>query len=806
MFADVIVDVDAPGLSHAFTYRVPNELLDAAVPGACVAVPFAGRELVGYILKTFTEAPDLKKIKDLSSVIEDACALTPELINLAAWVSGHYAAPLSHSVRAIIPEAMSAIVCQVVHLTAPANVSQASPAQIKFVRVLEEMGGRADQGILKARCGIDKFAVTLRQLKNRGAVNITRTLEMPKVRPLTVQGLQITDPDDIPDADLSRAPKQAAILKELAKSGGAVRRSDLLAKTGSSSSPARTLVEKGLAEMVQIRVRRKPFKDRPVEAYKEFTLTRNQEDALAVIREGLESGAPQTTLLWGVTGSGKTEVYLRSIAHVLSAGGCAISLCPEISLTAHLMDAYRARFGESVAILHSKLSAGERYDEWRRIESGDARVVLGPRSAIFAPVHNLKLVIVDEEHEPSYKQDHSPRYNARLAAEERARAEGASVILGSATPSLETFYRASQKEIRLAVLDSRVDNRPMPRVQVVDLREEWAQGRKNIFSRELHTAIEDRLSKGEQTILFVNRRGYSSFLLCRTCGYTPRCENCDVSLSYHAITRTLCCHHCNESHPAPDTCPSCGGPHIRRFGTGTERVEEEVQKLFPDASVIRMDSDTTSRKGSHARLLDQFREGRASILVGTQMVAKGLDFPNVTLVGVISADTALNLPDFRAAERTFQLLTQVSGRAGRGTIPGDVIVQTFSPENFAICAAAKQDYMEFYNQEIANRRELFYPPFSRLINVISADPVGEYARDRLAAFAKSVREKASGPLKMLGPSPAPITRLKGLYRWHLLIKDDESFTLREIIRDVYEGMPPQSRTGLIIDVDPISML
>jgi primosomal protein N' (replication factor Y) len=761
---------------------------------------------VGYILKTSEEAPDIKGIKDISAVIPDACPLTPELMSLASWVSTHYTSPLSHSVRAIVPEAMSATVCSVVRLAAAENASNVSPAQLKIVRILGEMGGEADTDILKARCNTDKFAATVRQLKNRGAVDVTRILEMPKVRPLTVQGLQITDPDDIPDADLSRAPKQSAILKELAKSGGAVRRAELLAKAGSSSGPARTLVEKGLAEKVRIRVRRKPFKDRPIEAPREFTLTRGQEDALAVILEGLESGTPQTTLIWGVTGSGKTEIYLRSIAHVLEAGGRAISLCPEISLTAHLMDAYRARFGDSVAILHSKLSVGERYDEWRRIESGEASVVLGPRSAIFAPVRNLKLIIVDEEHEPSYKQDHSPRYNARLAAEARARAEGASVVLGSATPSLETFCRASSGEIRLATLRSRVDDRPMPRVQVVDLREEWAQGRKNIFSRELQEAMEDRLAKGEQTILFVNRRGYSSFLLCRTCGYTPKCENCDVSLSYHAGTRTLQCHHCNESHPAPTACPSCGGPHIRGFGTGTERVEEEVLKLFPDVPVIRMDSDTTSRKGAHARLLDEFKEGRASILVGTQMVAKGLDFPNVTLVGVISADTALNLPDFRAAERTFQLLTQVSGRAGRGTIPGDVVVQTFAPDNFAIRAAAKQDYMEFYNQEIANRQELFYPPFSRLISVISADPVNDYARDRLAAFAESVREKSSGVIKMLGPSPAPITRLKGLYRWHLLIKDDETFALRDMVRDVYEGIPPQSRTGLVIDVDPISML
>jgi primosomal protein N' (replication factor Y) (superfamily II helicase) len=417
------------------------------------------------------------------------------------------------------------------------------------------------------------------------------------------------------------------------------------------------------------------------------------------------------------------------------------------------------------------------------------------------------MIVVDEEHEPSYKQEHSPRYNARLAAERRAGSEGASVILGSATPSIETFYRASSGDIRLAVMDKRIDDRPLPSVRSIDLRDEFERGQRNIFSEPLREAIADRIAKREQVILFVNRRGYASFILCRACGYTARCPNCAVSLTYHIAPRILRCHHCNESRRAPDVCPKCGSPHIRQFGIGTERVEEEVRKLFPDASVARMDSDTTRRKNAHARILNAVRDGSVDILVGTQMVAKGLDFPNVTLVGVISADTILNLPDFRAAERTFQLLTQVSGRAGRGGIPGEVIVQSFSPDHYAIRAAARQDYLSFYGQEIAYRRELSYPPYSRLVNVVSSDPVDGYAESRLSEFARGIGERVPADLvDMVGPAPAPISRLKGQYRWHLMLRDRGSGDIQKPIMEALDSMPSAARTGLSIDVDPLTML
>ena len=792
MYAGVIVDADAPGLSQPFTYRVPEELERAVFVGACVAVPFGSRELVGYIAELTETAPPLDEIKDLLSVIHDSCALNKPLLHLARWISDYYLAPLAYSAKAIVPEVMTANVSSTVLLLDPALASPASPNQQRLVEVLADLGGKSDSDILKARSRIEKFAPTLRQLKSRGAIEVIRSLELPKARPRLVRGLELSD-DEFPVDQLeSHAPKQAAIMKELSKADGAVRQSELLRKVGSSTSPARALVDKGLVEKTDLRVRRRAF-DAPETVSQPLTPTEDQERALEIIRSS------PVTLLYGVTGSGKTEVYLQSIARELEQGKGCIALVPEISLTTHLMGAYISRFGDEVAILHSRLSVGERHDEWRRIESGEARVVLGPRSAVFAPVRNLGLIVVDEEHEPSYKQDNSPRYNARTTAEERARNEGAGIILGSATPSVESFRRAQSGEIALARLDKRIDDRPMPTVELVDLREEFEQGRRSFFSDQLKAAVEDRLSKREQIILFVNRRGYASFILCRTCGYTAKCNNCAVSLTYHSGPKELRCHHCDASRPAPTTCPNCGGPHIRQFGVGTEKVELEARELFPGASIIRMDSDTTRRKGSHARLLNTFREGKADIMVGTQMIAKGLDFPNVSLVGVISADTSLHLPDFNSAERTFQLLTQVSGRAGRGDIPGEVIVQSFSPEHYAIQAAANHDYEGFYRQEIVFREELSYPPFSRLINIVSTDPVDGYAESRLREWVSRLDLPVG--VEILGPAECPLSKLKGLYRWHVVLKDRSGNTE---LKSIVGASAPLS--GLTFDVDPLSML
>jgi len=804
--------MDVPGLSRPFTYRVPQELEEEVQAGVCVAVPFGGREMVGYVIELTASANGIEQVKDIHAVIKDACVLNPPLLHLAGWISDYYSASLSSAARAIVPEVMSATVTSTIRVVNPAAVHPSSPAQKKLVSTLCDMGGEADADILKVKCGVEKFNPTLRQLKNRGAIEIARILELPKAKPLIVKGLQIVDGEDTSEFDgvAVRAPRQAELIRELAKSQSPVRQSELLKRLGTSTSPVKALIDKGFAEKVDMQVRRRPYESREITDSPKFELSRDQQNAVDVIGEGFDAQSTQTTLVYGVTGSGKTEVYLQSIQRVIDEGKSCIALVPEISLTVHLMDAYRARFGDRMAILHSKLSVGERHDEWRRIESGEARVVLGARSAVFAPISNLGLVVVDEEHEPSYKQDHSPRYSARKVAEERAEFEEASVILGSATPSIETFHRASSGEIRLAVMGKRIDDRPMPTVSAIDLREEFAEGRRNIFSEQLQEGIAERLRRGEQTILFVNRRGYASSLLCRACGHTPKCDNCEVSLAYHSARKTLRCHHCDEQHPAPTVCPNCGSPHIRQFGIGTEKVEEEVRKLFPESNVIRMDADTTRRKNAHSLLLDTFREGRADILVGTQMVAKGLDFPNVTLVGVVSADVSLHLPDFRAAERTFQLLTQVSGRSGRGNLPGETIIQSFSPDHYAIRASMRHDYLGFYGQEVNYRREVGYPPFTQLINIVSSDPVDGYSEERLHEIRRSIEERMpTGSVALLGPAPAPLSKLRGFYRSHLVLKITEFEMRREImtiLQSILSEKPSSMLQGLIVDVDPLTML
>lgn len=806
MYANVVVDAEAPGLKQTYTYRVPDELVYAVGEGTCVAVPFAGRELIGYVIELTDTAPHFDT-KAILAAIPDACSLSTPLINLAEWMSSEYVSPLGHAVRAIVPEIMSASVATTVNLLNADNVSSASPNQKKLVEALVSLGGEADPDVLKAKARLRGFGTVLRQLRERGVVEVLRILELPKAKPLTALALKITDDlDEMPIDELeSRAPKQAAILKELREAGDPVRQAEILRRTGSSTSPVKGLVEKGFAEKTKVKVRRDPFKAQVVVRSEPRTPTREQADAIEMIRDGLDAESPQTTLVYGVTGSGKTEVYLQSIVRVLEQGRTCINLVPEISLTTHLLEAYKSRFGDQVAVLHSRLSIGERHDEWRRIESGEARIVLGARSAVFAPASNLGLVVVDEEHEPSYKQDHSPRYSARAAAEERAREAEASVVLGSATPSIESFYRASYGEINLAVLSRRIEERPLPEVTLVDQRDEFEAGRRSIFSDELRVKMAERLDRKEQVILFVNRRGYASFLLCRSCGHTPRCPHCDVSLTYHAAQRRLKCHHCGDEQAAPTVCPECGGTEIRPFGLGTERVEEEVRKVFADARVLRMDSDTTGRKNAYGQMLGTFRDGKADVLVGTQMIAKGLDFHNVTLVGVVSADTMLHIPDFRSAERTFQLLTQVSGRAGRGELPGEVVVQSFSPEHYAVKAAVRQDYLGFYGQEIACRRELGYPPFSRLVNITASDPIDDTARERLERLGDLLRDAVSEYVDVIGPSPAPLARLRGLYRWHLIIRDRGMHGIQSVVSRVIE-QSGVGGAGLSLDVDPITML
>lgn len=608
--------------------------------------------------------------------------------------------------------------------------------------------------------------------------------------------------------DLSRYPKQERVWEaSLAMPG--ISKKELALAAGAGAGVIDTLVAKGLLRTEVQETRRDPY---PLTQFHPETapaLNPEQSRALEETACAISGQTPKVFLLHGITGSGKTEVYLRAIEKTMAMGRQTVVMVPEISLTPQMVSIFKSRFGDQVAVLHSRLSEGERYDEWNRIRCGLAPVVLGARSAVFAPLNNPGLFVLDEEHEPSYKQEETPRYHARDVALKLAGNNGAVVMLGSATPSLESYSRALPGgPYALLNMSSRIGNRPLPTVRIVDMRNEGQSGNVGIFSREMLEAVKDRLDRGEQIILFLNRRGYSTYVVCRDCGQVMKCPHCDISLTYHA-NGSLRCHYCNHSLAAPGVCPECGSRHVGYYGTGTQKVEEEIRMFFPGAGVLRMDGDTTSRKGSHGEILRAFREREADILLGTQMVAKGLDLPGVTLVGVINADTSLHMPDFRAAERTFQLITQVAGRAGRGELGGDVLVQTFSPEHYSIRCAAGHDYSEFFRLEMRVRKAMQYPPFVRLARILmTGSDEGE-----IQAFADKVRqlvekEVAGERIQYMGPAPAPLARVKDRYRYHIILKSQGGLALRQALTNVYNsaGFRRNRKISVVLDIDPQNLM
>ncbi|MHB1125976.1 MAG: primosomal protein N' [Bacillota bacterium] len=612
--------------------------------------------------------------------------------------------------------------------------------------------------------------------------------------------------------ELSRSPRQAELLRLLAEKDGRLIK-DLVRETGSGRGSLKTLVEKGYLRMEWEEISRSSpsgYEDSPLP-----DLLPEQSVALQQISRDFRR-CPQTLLLHGVTGSGKTEVYLRAISMAMGQGKGAIVLVPEISLTPQTAERFKARFGDQVAVLHSALSPGERYDEWRRINNGDVQVVVGARSAVFAPIKQLGIIVIDEEHETSYKQDVDPKYHTREVAWWRARYHKALLILGSATPSLESFYRAESGVYGLLRMQQRVYRRPLPKVRVVDMREELKAGNRSIFSRALQDSVSDALARECQVILFLNRRGFHSSVVCRECGLSFRCPRCDVALTLHAGDKSLRCHYCHFHRQIPGLCPRCGSKYVKGFGIGTQRVEEESCKCFPGSRVVRMDVDTTSQKGAHQQILRTFRKGEANILVGTQMVAKGLDIPRVTVVGVIAADITLNLPDFRSRERTFQLLAQVAGRAGRGEWPGEVVIQSYDPANPSILAASGENYLGFYQQEMARRRQLDYPPFTHLIRV-QASGVDEsrviYGAQLMASMLQEnleKRELAEESTQVLGPAPSVVTKINNNYRWQVVLKGSRLASMvpvvRETLKELLHQHPTIHRLSFSVDIDPLGLL
>ena len=855
--ADVVVDIDAPDLQPSYSYRVPERIQNRLAAGMCVHIPFHGREALGYVIgrrKLSTTDPLASRLKSVIAVVEDAITINAEQLQTVRWMSEQYVCSLVDAIRCVAPATLGSRVQATVRLSDPSlrgyDLGDSMP-QAHIVETLRALHGATEVDTLRQTANLPNFHSAYAALVERGLLVEERQVTRAKTVKKTVKAYRLGPAaDSLEGGQRRRSPQQQRILNALldwARSEkGPMPAAELLRVADVRAASVKSLVDKGVLQSEDLTVWRAPVsavgpRTTPPE------LTPGQRSAVDTLRECLHSGEARTVLLFGVTASGKTEVYLNVIAEALAFGRSAIVLLPEIALTAQVVDVFVGRFGEQVAVLHSRLSEGERHDEWRRMQEGRARIVVGARSAIFAPVQNVGLIVVDEEHEASYKQDKMPRYNAKDLAAHRAELSRATLVLGSATPSLESYFAATERgsgvggqvsnnanasAVQRATLNTqsrtpeyrntryptpsarcpslliemprRIDNRPLPRVELVDLREEF-KVRRALFSELLTDAMAQRLARKQQTILFLNRRGYAQFVLCRDCGWSAKCPNCAVSLAFHSYERALKCHHCEYTGRPPQTCPDCGGLKVKAFGIGTEKVEEEVLNLFPHARIARMDRDTTSKKGAHGRILRDFRQGDADILIGTQMVAKGLDFPSVTLVGVVSADTAINMPDFRAAERTFQLLTQVAGRAGRGTAVGEVIIQTFSPDHYAVQAAIHHDYVSFYNQEIQFRQELKYPPFSRFANLISSDIHEAKAQGRANAVAAALERTLPKSIEIIGPSAAPIARLKNQFRFHVALRAPVDAPLSGMIAEAMALLPTGDRLGVSIDIDPLNM-
>lgn len=629
----------------------------------------------------------------------------------------------------------------------------------------------------------------------------------------TIQIARLAHPVSEQDrAALSRAPKQMSALEML--SGGPLPTAVVNARYPGA---VKALCDKGLVLTQTQETYRRPYHAIETERAAEPVLTRQQQIAADTLKSAMDAGGGRF-LLHGVTGSGKTEVYIRLIREAFARGKTAIVLVPEIALTPQMVNWFRARFGDDAAVLHSRLSAGERFDEWRRIRMGGARVVIGARSAVFAPLSDIGAIIIDEEHEHTYFSEHRPRYDTREVARMRAQQAGAVLLLGSATPSIASYMRCMpgvkpQNKLNLIEMDARVNGRPLPEVDIVDMANEFSRGNTSIFSAKLQSALRECVGSGRQAMLLMNRRGYNTFVSCRSCGYVVKCEQCDVAMTYHMADGVMRCHYCGAECPPPTLCPECGSRYIRYFGAGTQKVEEELKKLLPGVSVGRMDNDTTREKDSHERILSAFRRGETRVLVGTQMIAKGLDFPNVTLVGVVAADMTLNVPDYRSAERAFQLLTQAAGRAGRAKEPGRVIVQTYEPDHYAIKLAALQDYRAFYHQEADYRRKGLYPPFTvltRLLTVSKNEQAAQAASEKLESDLRAWLEQqpllARDVIK-IHTRPAPMKRLRGEYRFQVFVKMYAKGASDEILQHM-EEMAEQTVPAVKIDleVNPVNLM
>ena len=798
-------DVSLPvPLDQPFTYALPVTLRHRVQAGSRLVVPFGPRKLTGVILRCHDEAPQVAT-REALRLLDKEPVLDAELLALGRWIAGYYCAPLGEVLRGMLPLASEIRRGKIWSLTdagrdaARQLLLDASPDDpvTQVLKLLEKRPLNA--GYLAKTLPLADKAI--RSLERKGFIvaEEVQTERDPLRAP--AERLRVELAGSNTDAKLNKAERELRAFLELHP--GSHNLKELEGVVKNASPAARSLARKGIASL---KPENAAVNSGPIRA--RHDLNPSQSAAYEQIRCAVVKREFHTFLLHGVTGSGKTEVYLNSIEAALAAGRSALLLVPEIALTPQMAGQFFSRFGDRVAILHSAFTDVERSEQWRRIRSGAASVVVGTRSGVFAPVRNLGLIVVDEEHDGSYKQEETPRYNGRDVAIVRAQHAGACVVLGSATPSLESRHNAEKGKYTLLELPGRIEARPLPTVDLIDMRQEFLETRKQAtFSRKLMEAIGQRLENGEQTIVLLNRRGFSSFVACRACGERVNCINCSLTLTYHKRDRRLLCHYCGYAEKVPSCCPKCQNEHIYFLGLGSERVEEELHQAFPAARIARLDRDTVTGKRQYETILNDFREGNYDLLVGTQMIAKGHDIPNVTLVGVVSADIGLGMPDFRAAERTFQLLTQVAGRAGRGNVPGIVLVQTINPDHYAVRLAAAQDYQAFYEKELHFRRMMHYPPFSAMANILVRSEKKEMAM-RLSSELGHQLLPAPEKIRVMGPAEAPVPRLKNEYRFQFLIKAASRKVLNELLQKIraYALDHKWPATALVIDVDPLSLM
>ena len=803
------VSVNSPiAQRQTFSYSLPPGL--AIEIGQAVWVPFGDKLLQGVVLE-LSPHPAVEETKEIAGVIEPRPLLSPAHVQLARWISRYYLSPLFDAVALMLPpgfERRTLTFISAAPIPDDFDLSTLTPEQrqvLGLIKGQEKVSLRRIERVL----GKKKAQSAVSQLLKRGLVSRSYELEPVRAKPKKVPYLRLAvtaDEARQEAAGLQKkgAKKQAVLLEYLVQQNQPAPWAEIRQNVNSNKVIADALVKKGLVTIEYVEVRRDPLALHSVTPSYPLTLTLAQEAAFEAIKSGLPGGKGGVFLLHGVTGSGKTEVYLRALAEAVERGKRGIVLVPEIALTPQTIERFAARFPNRVAVLHSKLSLGEQFDEWHRIRNGEFDVVIGPRSAVFAPQPDLGLIVLDEEHEWSYKQsDKSPRYHTRDVALKLAELAGAVVVLGSATPDVESYYHAQKGDYQLLQLPGRVtprDGTALPQVEIVDLKDELKAGIRSLFSRSLAEAISQAVTNDEQVILFLNRRGAATFIQCRSCGFVLRCKRCDVPLNYHLTEDRLVCHQCNYHMPVAESCPRCTRRSLKFLGLGTQKLEQEAGYNFPTARLLRWDTDVTRGRHSHDEILAKFRGHQADILIGTQMIAKGLDLPLVTLVGVVSADTALNLPDFRAGERTFQLLSQVAGRAGRGVRGGKVIIQTYTPEHYAIQAAAKHDYAAFYNKEVEYRRQLRNPPFSRLACLTYShtnDLLCQREAERMKrSLSQEIDSQGIADIEIIGPAPAFIHRLRGKFRWQLILRGSE-------LSAFLSPIPlPQ---GWVVDIDPVGL-